>query len=127
MKKKTHTELSRRERQIMDIIYRKREVSAAEIRELLPDKLTDSGVRTLLRVMVNKGFLQYKKKGPKYIYFPTITRDKARYSALKHLKHTFFDDSAERVITALLKNSDMTGKDLDKFIDIIKKARKEGK
>jgi len=127
MKKKTLTELSRRERQIMDIIYRKHEVSAAEIREHLPDKLTDSGVRTLLRIMVNKGYLQYKKKGAKYIYFPTITRDKARYSALKHLKQTFFDDSAERVITALLKGSDLTKKDLDKFIEIINKARKEGK
>lgn len=127
MKKKTFTELSRRERQIMDIIYRKREVSAAEVRERLPDKLTDSGVRTLLRIMVNKGYLQYKKNGPKYIYFPTIPRDKARYSALKHLKQTFFDDSAERIITALLKGSDITEKDLDKFMDIINKAQKEGK
>lgn len=125
MKKKSLRDLSRRERQIMDIIYQKKEASAAEVRQLLPGDLTDSGVRTLLRVLVNKGILNRKEKGLKYVYFPSISMERAQNSALKHLKKTFFNNSAESVLTALVKSSDFKNDDFEKFIDIINKAKGE--
>jgi len=123
MKKKSLSDLSRRERQIMDIIYQKKEASAADVRIHLPGELTDSGVRTLLRVLVNKGFLKRKEKGLKYVYFPSISLEKAQYSALKHLKETFFNNSAESVLTALVKGSDIKNDDFEKLIEIINKAK----
>jgi predicted transcriptional regulator len=119
--------LSRRERQIMDIIYQKEEATAAEVRNLLPDKLTDSGVRTILRVLLSKGHLQRKERGLKYVYFPTVPLNKVQRSALQHLKETFFSNSTERVVTALVKSSDLSEADFDRLIEIIKEARKEGK
>ena len=120
-------ELSRRERQIMDIIYREGEAAAADIRANLPDRLTDSGVRTLLRVLVKKGYLTIKEQGLRYVYYPTIGPEKAQRSALKHLKQTFFGNSAERVMTALLKSDEFTEEDLETFAALIDKARTEGK
>ncbi len=129
MKKKPFTHMSRRERQIMDIIYQKGEATAAEIRNLLPDPPSYSSVRALLRVLENKGFLKHKEQGPRYIYSPTIALDKAKISALRHLMQTFFDDSAERVFASLLniKGVKLTDKELKKMIHLIEKARKEGK
>lgn len=129
MKKKTLTHMSRRERQIMDIIYQKGEATAAEVRELLPDPPTYSSVRALLRVLESKGFLKHREHGPRYIYSPTITLDKAKISALRHLMQTFFDDSAERVFAALLnvKGVKLTDEELKKISSLIEKAKKEGK
>ncbi|UCC40141.1 MAG: BlaI/MecI/CopY family transcriptional regulator [Candidatus Aminicenantes bacterium] len=129
MKKKTLTHMSRRERQIMDIIYQKGEANAAEVRELLPDPPTYSSVRALLRVLESNGFLKHREHGPRYIYSPTITLDKAKISALRHLMQTFFDDSAERVFAALLnvKGVKLTDEELKKISSLIEKAKKEGK
>ena len=120
-------ELSKRERQIMDIIYSKCEASASEIRDALSKNLSNSGVRTILRSMLKKGVLKYKEKDLKYIYFPAIPREKAQLSALRHIKKTLFQDSAESVLTALLKNSEISEKDLDRLEALIASARKEGK
>jgi len=113
----------------MDIIYQKGEATAAEIRKLLPDPPSYSSVRALLRVLENKGFLKHREQGPRYIYSPTITLDKAKVSALRHLMETFFDDSAERVFAALLniKGVKLNDEELKKMTRLIEKARKEGK
>jgi BlaI family penicillinase repressor len=129
MRKKLFTHMSRRERQIMDIIYQKGEATAQEVRKLLPDPPSYSSVRALLRVLENKGFLKHKEQGPRYIYSPTIALDKAKISALRHLMETFFDDSAERVFAALLniKGVELTDAELQKMTRLIEEARKEGK
>ncbi len=121
------SEMSKRERQIMDIIYSKGEASASEIREILAENLSNSGVRTILRSMLKKGVLKYEEKDLKYVYYPAIPREKAQVSALKHIKKTLFQDSTEGVLTALLKNSEVSEEDLDRLEDLIRKARKEGK
>jgi BlaI family penicillinase repressor len=121
------SELSKRERQIMDIVYSKCEASASDIRDALSENLSNSGVRTILRSMLRKGVLKYKEKDLKYVYYPAIPREKAQLSALQHIKKTLFQDSAEGVLTALIKNSEISEKDLDRLEALIKKARKEGK
>lgn len=125
--KNAFSELSKRERQIMDIVYSKCEASASDIRDALSENLSNSGVRTILRSMLRKGFLKYKEKDLKYVYYPSIPREKAQLSALHHIKKTLFQDSAEGVLTALLKSSEISEKDLDRLEALIKKARKEGK
>ena len=125
--KNAFSELSKRERQIMDIVYSKCEASASDIRDALSENLSNSGVRTILRSMLRKGVLKYKEKDLKYVYYPAIPREKAQLSALQHIKKTLFQDSTEGVLTALLKSSEISEKDLDRLEALIKKARKEGK
>src|SRR5918996_476764 len=108
MKVAIHQQLSRRERQIMDVIYRLNKATAAEIHERLPDQPTYSTVRAKLRVLEEKGFVRHKEQGPRYLYTPTTPRDKARRSALQHLVDTFFGGSAEQVVAALLDKSATT-------------------
>jgi predicted transcriptional regulator len=120
------TALSRRERQIMDIIFAKGEASATEIGKALPENLSNSGVRTILRAMLKKGILKYKEKDLKFIYYPAVPREKIQLSALRHLKKTLFRDSAESLLTALLKTSEFSARDLDRLEELIAKARKEG-
>ena len=129
MKKKSLFNLSRRERQIMDIIYQKGEAAASEIEKLLPDPPSNSSVRTKLRVLEKKGYLKHKERGLRYVYYPTLSREKVKYSALKHLKQTFFKGSNERIVAALmeLSGSDMTDKERNTLMHLIKQARKEGK
>ena len=124
-----HTTLSRRERQIMDIIYQRSRATAAEVMEDLPDPPSYSAVRALLRVLEEKGHVRHKQDGPRYVFLPTVPRDRARQSALKQVVGTFFEDSAEQAVAALL---DMTGKDmsdaeLDRLAELIEEARKEGR
>jgi BlaI family penicillinase repressor len=125
--KNAFSDLSKRERQIMDIVYSKCEASASDIRNTLSENLSNSGVRTILRSMLRKGVLKYKEKDLKYVYYPAIPREKAQLSALQHIKKTLFQDSAEGVLTALLKSSEISAKDLDRLEVLIKKAKKEGK
>lgn len=125
--KNAFSELSKRERQIMDIIYSKFEASASDIRDALSENLSNSGVRTILRSMLRKGVLKYKERDLKYVYYPAIPRKKAQLSTLQHIKKTLFQDSAEDVLTALLKDSEISEKDLDRLEALIKKARKKGK
>ncbi|KPL00196.1 MAG: CopY family transcriptional regulator [Planctomycetes bacterium SM23_65] len=128
MARKSHAELSRRERQIMDIIYRRGEASVAQVLEDLPDTPTYSTVRTLLRILEEKGHLKHAKDGPRYVYRPTRPRSQAARSALKRLLETFFDGSAEKAVTALLDVSDanLTPDELQRLAKLIEKARKEG-
>jgi len=121
--------LSRRERQIMDIIYRRGSASAADIREAMPDAPTYSAVRALLRVLEEKGHVEHENEGLKYVYRPVVTRDKAKRSAVKHLVDTFFRDSPEQVVAALLDVSAkrLSREELDRMAEMIEKAKKEGK
>jgi predicted transcriptional regulator len=121
--------LSRRERQIMDIVYRRSQATAAEVLADLPDPPGYSAVRALLRVLEEKGHLRHEQDGPRYLFMPTIGRDRARRSALKQLVRTFFDGSAEEAVAALLDMSrdGLTPDELDRLSTLIDKARKEGR
>jgi BlaI family penicillinase repressor len=103
--------LSRRERQIMDILYRAGRATAAEVRAGLHEAPSDSAVRTLLRILEEKGHVRHELEGLRFVYLPTVARDKAKRSALKHVIDTFFDGSASQVVAALV---DLAPGDLDK-------------
>ena len=121
--------LSRRERQIMDILYQRGKSSATEVREAMPDAPSYSAVRAMLRVLEDKGHVRHQAEGLKYVYLPTVTREKAKRSAVKHLLDTFFHDSPEQVVAALLDVSStrMTREELDRMAEMIDKAKKEGR
>src|SRR5881396_955531 len=108
MPKQSHVHLSRRERQIMDVVYRLGQASAAEVLENMPDPPGYSAVRAMLRLLEEKGYLRHDQAGPRYVYLPTLSRDKARQSALKQLVQTFFDNSTEQTVAALLDMSKST-------------------
>lgn len=129
MKNKLITQLSRRERQIMDIIYQQAEATVADVRKLLLDPPSYSSVRALLSVLEKKGYLKHKEQGRRYIYYPTVALDRVKRSALKHLMETFFDDSAERVMAALLniRGMKISEKELERMARLIEEAKKEGK
>src|SRR4051812_33169136 len=95
-------QLGRRERQIMDAVYRLERATAAEVLESLPDPPSYSAVRGMLRLLEDKGHLRHEQDGPRYVYIPTTARDEARRSALAHLLDTFFDNSRESAVAALL-------------------------
>jgi len=121
-------QLSRRERQIMDVIYKLGKATAAEIHERLPDRPSYSTVRAKLRVLEEKGAVSHQEQGPRYLYIPTTPRDKARRSALRHLVDTFFGGSAEQVVAALLDQSasKMSQEELARLSRLMDQARKEG-
>ena len=121
--------LSRRERQIMDIVYEMNEVTVAQVLELIPDPPSYSTVRALLRVLEEKGHLIHKQQGPRYIYSPTLPREEASQNALKHDLKTFFDNSTEDVVAALLNISeeDLSEKEYKRLTKLIKKAQNEGR
>lgn len=129
MRKDTHRNLSRRERQIIDILYQRGRASASEIHQALPDAPTYSAVRAKLRVLEEKGHVRHEEESLHYVYVPTMARDAARKSALRHLVSTFFGGSAEDAIAALLDLSagDLSPKDLDRIQGIVDQARKESK
>src|SRR6516165_6337983 len=124
-----HQQLSRRERQIMDILYQRGKSSASEVRQALPDPPSYSAVRAMLRILEEKGHVKHQAEGLKYVYLPTVTADKAKRSAVKHLVETFFQNSPEQVVAALLDVSStrLTREDLDRMAEMIEQARKEGK
>lgn len=121
--------LSRRERQIMDILYQRGKSSASEVREAMPNPPGYSAVRAMLRVLEEKGHVRHQAAGLKYVYIPTVTRDKAKRSAVKHLLETFFSDSPEQIVAALLDVSStrMRREELDRMAEMIEKAKREGK
>jgi predicted transcriptional regulator len=123
------TGLSRRERQIMDILYRRGKASAGEVREAMKDPPSYSAVRAMLRVLEEKGHVKHESEGLKYVYVPSIGRDKAKRSAVKHLLDVFFPDSPEQVVAALLDVSRkrLTAEELDRMTQMIEKAKKEGR
>jgi len=128
MKKKCMEILSRRERQIMDVIYQRGKASASEVREALSDPPSYSSVRTILRVLENKGYLKHIERDLKYVYLPTISQDKAKNSALQHMMKIFFNGSPERVVAAILDNDEikLTEEELNKIVKLIEQAREEG-
>jgi predicted transcriptional regulator len=121
--------LSRRERQIMDILYQRGKVAASEVREAMPDAPSYSAVRAMLRVLEEKGHVKHQAEGLRYVYVPTVPRDRAKRSAVKHLMDTFFHESPEQVVAALLDVSAtrLTREELDRMAAMIEKAKKEGK
>jgi predicted transcriptional regulator len=128
MVKTLHAVLSRRERQIVDILYRRGRATAAEVMEDLPGDSTYSTVRTQLRVLEDKGHVRHDQDGQRYIYSPAVPRGTVRRSALKHLIETFYEGSVEQAVAALLggEGSRLSEEQLDRIEDLIKKARKEG-
>jgi predicted transcriptional regulator len=120
-------DLSRRERQIMDIAYRGGRVTAAEVNERLPDPPSYSAVRTLMRILEEKGHLRHEQDGTRYVYLPVVAKQSARRSALRDVVETFFDGSAEKVVAALLDRADLSDDELERLSALIDEARKEGR
>jgi predicted transcriptional regulator len=129
MTKNPHAHLSRRERQIMDVIYSKGRATAAEVLEAIPQPPSYSAVRAMLRLLEEKGYLRHEQDGPRYIFLPTLSRARARQSAMQQLLQTFFDNSAEQAVAALLDMSraKLSDAELDRLSEIIERARKEGR
>jgi len=127
MSRSTPKALSRRERQIMDVVYRMERATAAEVLAGLPDPPSYSAVRALLRILEEKGHLRHEQEGPRYVYLPTLSRDKARTSALRQLVQTFFDGSPAQAVAALLgePNARFTDAELDRLAQMIEQAREE--
>ena len=122
-------DLSRRERQIMDILHRSGRATAAEVLEALPDAPSYSAVRALLRIMETKGHVRHEEEGRAYVYLPVVRRTDARQSALSHLLKTFFDNSAEQAVAALLaiKGEKMSSAELNRMSQLIDDAKREGR
>lgn len=122
------TNLSRRERQIMDVIYRHGRVTAAEVLAELPEPPGYSAVRAMLRLLEEKGHIRHEQDGPRYVYLPTVNREKARRTAMRHLVRTFFDGSTEDAVAALLQSDSGIGEDeLSRLSKLIDDAKKEGR
>ena len=122
-----HATLSRRERQIIDILYRRGRATAGEVMAELPGNPSYSTVRTQLRVLEDKGHVAHQADGPRYVYTPAVPRHAARKSALRHLVDTFFDGSAEKVVAAVLGNeaARLSDEELDRIAELVRSARKE--
>jgi len=123
-----HRNLSRRERQIMDILYQRGRASAQEILDALPDPPTYSAVRAKLRVLEEKGHIRHQEESLRYVYLPVVARDAARKSALRHMVSTFFAGSVQDTVAALLdlSTANLKSADLDRITELIEQARKEG-
>lgn len=119
--------LSRRERQILEILYQRERASAQEVRQELPESPSYSAVRALLRILEEKGHIRHVEESGKYIYLPVVSRQKARKSALNRVIDTFFEGSAEQVMAALLDPSSrkLSKLELDRIARLIDQARKE--
>jgi predicted transcriptional regulator len=120
--------LSRRERQIMEIIYRRGRATAVEVLAELPDPPTKTAVRTLLRILEEKGHLTHTQEGLAYVYLPTRPREQAARSALHRVLQTFFDGSLVNAVAAQLGDAgDLSAEDLERLAALIRQARKKGK
>jgi BlaI family transcriptional regulator, penicillinase repressor len=129
MTKPTPPALSRRERQIMDIVYSRGQATAAEVQAELPDPPSYSAVRALLRILETKGHLRHQVEGLRYVFIPIVSRNKAQKSALKRVLDTFFEGSTEQAVAALLDLSEpkLSRTDLDRLARLIERARQEGR
>ena len=119
--------LSRRERQILDILYAKSSATAAEVKDALPDPPSYSAVRALLRILEEKGHAHHKTDGTRYVYLPSIPRESARHSALSRIVQTFFDGSAAQAAAALVDSGSLSDEELTRLSAMIERARKEGR
>ncbi len=124
-----HANLSRRERQIMDAIYHLGRATVSDVLDRLPDPPSYSAVRALLRILEDKGHLRHEQDGQRYVYLPTVPRHAARESALKHLLRTFFNNSTESAVAALLDLSgdQMSEAELERLSRLIDQARQGGR
>ncbi len=111
----------------MDVIYAQGQATAADAVAALPDPPSYSSVRALLRILEQKGHLRHQEDGPRYVFLPTVSRDRARKSALRNLVKTFFDGSPAQAAAALLDQADLTDDDVARLAAMIEKARKEGR
>lgn len=111
----------------MDVIYARGQATAAEVTAALPDAPSYSAVRALLRILEQKGHLRHEEDGPRYVFLPTISRDRARRSALRNLVKTFFDGSPAQAAAALLDQADLSDDDFARLSAVIDKARKDGR
>ena len=127
MSRALHAVLSRRERQIMDILFRIGRATAADVMAELPDEPSYSTVRTQLRVLEQKGHVRHEQEGLRFVYTPVVARNTARKSALRHVIATFFDGSPEKAVAALLggEGAKLTDEQLDRIADLIAKTRKD--
>jgi predicted transcriptional regulator len=122
------TGMSRRERQIMDAIYRRGRATAAEVLADLPDPPSYSAVRAMLRLLEEKGHLRHEQDGPRYVFLPVVHRDRAQRSALTHVVRTFFNGSATDAVAALLdEGGKLSQAELDRLAEMIDRAREEGR
>ena len=121
--------LSRRERQILEILYQRGKASASEVLDAMEDAPSNSAVRTLLRVLEEKGHVKRRAEGLKYVYSPTVAQEKAKRTAVKHLLDTYFNGSPEQIVAALLdvSSTQLTRQELDRMTEMIEKAKREGK
>ena len=121
--------LSRRERQIMEILFQRGKASVSEVREGMSDAPSYSAVRAMLRVLEEKGHVRHQAEGLRYVYVPTVAKEKAKRAAVKHVLDTFFNGSPEQIVAALLdvSSTELTGPELDRMAALIEKARKEGR
>ena len=120
--------LSRRERQIMDILFAQGRATAADVMAALPDPPSYSAVRAMLRILEDKGHVRHEQDGPRYIYAPTVARESAKKSAIRHVLSTFFEGSASQAISALLDEdgAKLSDAELDRLARMIERARKGG-
>ena len=120
-------QLSRRERQIMDVLYQRGRATAAEVRDGLPDAPSYSAVRALLKILEDKGHIRHEVDGPRYVYAPIVARDRAKRSALKHVLQTFFDGSASQVMAALfeLGPRDLDDGQIERMRGLIEEAKRK--
>lgn len=124
-----YSQLSRRERQIMEAVYRLGRATVSEVVAQISDPPSYSAVRALMNVLEEKGHLRHEQDGPRYVYLPTVGREKARKSALKSLVSTFFDGSSREAIAALLElpESKLSESELEELSRLLQKAKKEGR
>ncbi|HEY4177873.1 MAG TPA: BlaI/MecI/CopY family transcriptional regulator [Kofleriaceae bacterium] len=129
MTKPSPATLTRREREIMDILYRRERATAAEVLEDMADAPTYSAVRALLRILEDEGHIKHVQDGPRYIYMPAVARSDARKSALSHVVATFFDGSIEEAVATLVESSrtKLSKEELERLAQLINKAKKEGR
>jgi predicted transcriptional regulator len=127
--RKPLSNLSRRERQIMEVLYRDRQATASEVLQALPDPPGYSAVRAMLRILEEKGHVRHVADGNRYVYLPTLTRDRAGRPAMATVLETFFEGSTEKAVAALLdlSRNDLTNADLDRLSELIEQARLEGR
>ncbi len=124
-----HVHLSRRERESMDIVYARGQASATHVLEDMPDLLTRASVRTMLRILEEKGHLRHKKKGREFIYQPTKARKRAGQSAMRRLLKTFFDDSLEKAVAAHMADpgAELSVSELKRLGELVRQVQKKGK
>jgi predicted transcriptional regulator len=121
--------LTRREREIMDILHRRGRATAHEVLDDLAEPPSYSAVRTFLRLLEERGHIRHEQDGPRYVYMPTVARREAQRSAVAHLVYTFFDGSIEEAVATLVESSKpkLSAEELDRIASLVAKAKKEGR